>query len=126
MRLLWELFQNARIDQGQAAADNAAVKSSAAERRIKELEAEVDTLNLAVMAMWELFGKANGLFLKDLERKMHEIDLRDGAADGRMTKPELDCYNCGRRVAQGRRTCIYCGVTLVKPLGSGSDMSRSD
>ena len=39
MRLLWELFQNARIDQGQASADNANVKTSAAERRIKELEA---------------------------------------------------------------------------------------
>ena len=120
MRLLWELFQNARIDQGQASADNANVKTSAAERRIKELEAEVDTLNLAVMAIWELFGKANGLFLKDLERKMHEIDVRDGEADGRMTKSDLDCYNCRRRVAQGRRTCIYFGVTLVKPLGTSS------
>ena len=122
MNLLWELFQNARIDQGQATADQASVKSSATERRIRELEAEVDTLNLAVMAMWELFGKSNGLFLKDLERKMHEIDLRDGQADGRMTRPEIDCYNCSRRLAEGRRTCIYCGVQVVKPLGQRHDV----
>ena len=59
MSFIWEWFQSARIDTVAETADRATLNGSDAERRIAELEAEVDTLNLAVMAMWELFGKSN-------------------------------------------------------------------
>ncbi|MEL7296584.1 MAG: zinc ribbon domain-containing protein [Pseudomonadota bacterium] len=121
MNFIYEWFQSSRITQSQAQADSASQRSTDAARRVQALEAEVETLSLALMAMWELVGKSNGLFMKDLERKMQEIDLRDGVADGRMTRASVDCPSCGRRVGDGRKSCLYCGATIVKPLGDPSN-----
>ncbi|MEL7023538.1 MAG: hypothetical protein AAGL69_07285 [Pseudomonadota bacterium] len=120
--LLWEFFQNARIQRSEATADNARIKGSDTARRVEELEAEVETLSLALMAMWELMGKSNGFFMKDLEKKMQEIDLKDGVLDGKMTRSVIDCTNCGRRLGKGRKVCLYCGERLVRPLGSPGDV----
>jgi hypothetical protein len=112
MDFLWELFQNSRTDRAIAAADLAQSKGYDTERRIRQLEAEVDALTLIVMAMWELFGKSNGLFMKDLEAKMQEIDLRDGKLDGKLSFGRIACQSCGRRLDERRRTCVYCGAVL--------------
>ena len=52
---------------------------------------------------------------------MGEIDLRDGKADGKMTRSDTDCFQCGRRLGKRRRNCLYCGANLIKPLGLKSD-----
>jgi hypothetical protein len=118
MDFLWELFQNSRTDRAIAAADLAQSKGYDTERRIRQLEAEVDALTLIVMAMWELFGKSNGLFMKDLEAKMQEIDLRDGKLDGKLSFGWVACQSCGRKLDQRRRTCVYCGAVLDKSSGA--------
>ena len=109
MKSLWEHLQNSRIGSATATADQAQAKSYDLERRIKQLEAEVDSLTLILMAMWELFGKSNGLFMKDLEAKMQEIDLRDGKLDGKASAGPRVCGECNRPLADRRRVCVYCG-----------------
>jgi hypothetical protein len=121
MNLFWELFQNARTNRAQAAADHAQAKGYDTERRIKQLEAEVDSLTLIAMAMWELFGKSNGLFMKDLEAKMQEIDLRDGKLDGKLSFGSTLCTGCGRKLDERRKTCIYCGAILNKGTNEAND-----
>ena len=121
MNFLWELFQNSRTDRALAAADIAQAKGYDTDRRIRQLEAEVDALTLIAMAMWELFGKSNGLFMKDLEAKMQEIDLRDGKLDGKMSFGRVTCHGCERILDERRQTCVYCGAVLRKKSGSEGD-----
>ncbi len=81
-------------------------------QKIEQLEKEVDALTLVCMAMWELLGKSQGYFLKDLEAKMAELDLRDGKLDGRYSSaPEL-CPKCSRKLGSRRHFCLYCGASV--------------
>jgi hypothetical protein len=114
MNIFWEYFHNARTNRAQASADNAQANVYDTERRIKQLEAEVDSLTLITMAMWELFGTSNGLFMKDLEAKMQEIDLRDGKLDGKLSLEPNICTGCNRKLDQRRKICVYCGAVLKK------------
>ena len=109
MKSLWEHLQNSRISSAAATADQAQAKSYDLERRVNQLEAENDSLTLILMAMWELFGKSNGLFLKDLEAKMQEIDLRDGKLDGKASGGPRICGECDRPLGDRRQVCVYCG-----------------
>lgn len=71
---------------------------------------DLSRLALAVEAMWELTGGAQGLKMEDLAKKMHEIDLRDGTLDGQNVKRQrLACPKCGKVLQQNTPKCIYCG-----------------
>ena len=117
MKTIWERFQNSRIDDAAATADIAHARSHDLERRVRVLEEEVDSLTLITMAMWELFGKANGLFLKDLEAKMAEIDLRDGQLDGKYRSTPKKCPQCNHALGERRKVCIYCGADVTSSPG---------
>jgi len=113
MKSIWESFQDGQINRATATADRVQAKSYESERRINQLEAEVDSLTLLSMAMWELFGKSNGLFMKDLEAKMQEIDLRDGKLDGKLDHGPIQCSHCNRTLDERRKTCVYCGTPVT-------------
>lgn len=57
-----------------------------ANQRIEELEAEVAQLTIVLEAMIEKFYENGVLNGNDLAKKIAEIDLRDGVADGKITK----------------------------------------
>ncbi len=114
MNNLWDHLLNMRISSATATADQAQAKSYDLERRVKQLEAEVDSLTLILMGMWELLGKSNGFYLKDLEAKMQEIDLRDGTLDGKLKSGPTTCGECGRVLGDRRKICIYCGAHVSK------------
>ncbi len=116
MKDLWEHLQNWRIESATTTAGQAQAKSYDLERRVKQLEDENDTLTLILMGMWELLGKSNGFYLKDLEAKMQEIDLRDGKLDGKLQSGPMECTECGRVLGERRKICVYCGthVSLKK------------
>ena len=44
-----------------------------------------------------------------------EIDLRDGSADGRITRSVVKCPACGHASNSRRRHCIYCGTEISAP-----------
>lgn len=64
------------------------------------------------MAMWEMLGKPNGFFKKDLEAKIAEIDLRDGKLDGRYTSAPENCPKCDHKLGPRRHFCIFCGSSV--------------
>lgn len=119
MKSIWERLQNLRIKSVTASADIATAKVYDLERRVRALEEEADSLTLIAMAMWELFGKSNGLFMKDLEAKIEEIDLRDGKLDGRLNPNPKKCHECGHSLHERRKVCIYCGTPIRRSSGAG-------
>jgi DNA-directed RNA polymerase subunit RPC12/RpoP len=52
----------------------------------------------------------------DLERRVHEVDLRDGVQDERMTDTALRCPTCGRVSNSKHWKCLYCGQAFEKPV----------
>jgi hypothetical protein len=59
-----------------------------AKKRIEELETEVAQLTIVLEAMIEKFYESGLLDSDQLASKIVEIDMRDGVADGKITKPK--------------------------------------
>jgi hypothetical protein len=57
-----------------------------ADKRIEELEAEVAQLTIVLEAMLEKFYESGVIDGDGLAKKIAEIDLRDGVADGKITR----------------------------------------
>lgn len=83
--------------------------------KVDRLEATVERQALACQALWELLQQHVPVGEKDLLKKMEQIDLRDGVADGRMTPQASTCTACGRTVHAKRKNCLYCGADVGGP-----------
>lgn len=106
-----------RMDRGTSArarsSENIALETK---EDIRELRHQVERLSLLNQALWELLQAKAGFSDADLEQKAHEIDLRDGVADGKMGGSALTCPTC-RRVSNAKHyKCLYCGELFEKPL----------
>ena len=51
----------------------------------------MDRLALASQSLWEIVREQTGLTAEDLQKKILEVDLRDGNADG-TAEPSPQCY----------------------------------
>ena len=83
--------------------------------QVRALEATVERQALACQAMWELLQQHVPVGEKDLLKRMEQIDLRDGVADGRVTPQASTCTACGRTVHPKRKKCLYCGAASGAP-----------
>lgn len=85
---IFDIYQQSRIEQLQEDAQRArvetmALRSSGGNVDAARLEGAMGELALAVKTLQRL-AVEKGLCTRDeLQRKMHEIDLEDGRADGR-------------------------------------------
>lgn len=84
------------------------------ETKLDDLEWRVDRLSLACQAMWEYMRENFGVADNDIYEKMLEIDLRDGAEDGRMTARTVECGSCGQSGRSNNIRCLYCGEYLPR------------
>ncbi len=108
--MFWELYQTSQIHQAQSQAGRAELKSQQVEERIRLLEDKIESLALACQSLWEIVRDNTAISQEQLERKMEEVDLRDGKRDGKLSRVVSDCTNCGRKTGRRRRICIYCGA----------------
>ncbi|HEV7279479.1 MAG TPA: hypothetical protein VGN57_04630 [Pirellulaceae bacterium] len=83
--------------------------------QVRRLETTVERQALACQAMWELLQQHLPVGEKDLLKKMEQVDLRDGVADGRMTPQAKTCTACSRTVHAKRKNCLYCGADVGGP-----------
>jgi len=81
---------------------------------VKELERRLNRLELANRAMWEMIRDATKLTEADLEKRMKEIDLRDGVADDQISTVPLRCPSCKRVASSKHWRCLYCGQEFQK------------
>jgi hypothetical protein len=84
--------------------------------RLREVDHEIERLKLLNQALWELLRARLDLKDADLEKVIREVDLRDGAEDGRMTTTALKCPTCGRVSSSKHWKCLYCGQQFEKPV----------
>lgn len=93
------------------AATEAGSKANQASSEIMQLRREVNRLLMITEALWDFIRDREGLTDEHLVAKIDEIDLRDGALDGRSAKaPPTQCDACGRTLAKRQPVCIYCGT----------------
>lgn len=109
---LWEIYQQQRIADANAAGNKAERNSEALAAK---LNSRIDALVLVNMAMWSLIQERLGLTDADLEGRIRELDLRDGRLDGRSTPQVSTCAACGRTLSIRHNRCLYCGSEALKP-----------
>ncbi len=117
--LMWNFSQSRRISDLEAAVNRTTSGANVGMTNTERVSQDVERLALVTRAVWELLRDKAGVTENELFAKVNEIDLRDGAADGKLRKQPLECPQC-RRVSNARReTCLYCGAAF--PRGSAFD-----
>ena len=87
-------------------------RATHATNQVEHLRREVNRLLMITEALWEIVRTKEGMTDAELVAKIDEIDLRDGAIDGKRAKePPKDCPNCNRTLPRRQPTCIYCGTS---------------
>ena len=113
---IWDIFQQEGIQTAAANAEIARrdVRHTAARVHadVLRLDSKVDGLALICQALWEVVREKTDLREEDIERKIREIDLRDGRKDGRMMGRPIACPGCNRPTHTRQRVCMYCGSAL--------------
>lgn len=112
--IFYGLLGAGRAAQLQADASLKEVKSrersTRDQRDYDHLEDRVDKLLLVCSALWELLRDRTELTEDDLLAKVEEVDLRDGRADGKISKTVKKCPKCGRTMSPRHKQCLYCGA----------------
>lgn len=117
--MLWDNYQPMGIGAAQRAAESAESKVDRCAKELDNLQRHVDRLTLACQALWELIRGCSDLTEEDLEKKILEIDGRDGVVDGKIGVQVVDCPSCGRKTSSKRGSCIMCGAPLKRPYAFG-------
>lgn len=112
--IFWEAQQNANIARANTDATQARSSAQNVEREMQYLSRRVERLSIACQALWELLRDTTDLKDHEIQAKMLEIDLRDGTADGKMTRRPMACASCGQMGNSARTTCLYCGEDMPR------------
>jgi hypothetical protein len=110
--MLWDLYQSYRISQLEdrvASAETAQTQDGVARDVAFRLEEKVDRLALICRAMFELVQETSGITEEQLRKRIVDVDLRDGQADGRMTPPAKRCPKCDATMSPQFGRCLFCG-----------------
>ncbi|MCX7871996.1 MAG: hypothetical protein N2487_01775 [Verrucomicrobiae bacterium] len=112
MNILFDIYQQIAIRQAVEKVDQAKTTVDRLRDEIRVLSNRCDTLALVCQSLWEILKEQTGMDDAQILKKMQEIDLRDGVADGKITGRPISCPSCGRTNNTRRPTCIYCGHDL--------------
>ena len=82
------------------------------ERSQKALEANLAKTLMICETLWELLRDEHGWSDQELYKKLQEVDLRDGAFDGKNQRKAVECPDCGRMVSPRHPACLYCGRVI--------------
>jgi len=111
--LLLAMLAERAISALDSAAEAEAQIAPGAGPSVYELRNRLDRLTLACVALWELLQQCSDLTEEDLMAKVKEVDLRDGAADGKIASKVSQCRKCGRVMSVRHQKCLYCGAAKL-------------
>jgi ribosomal protein S27AE len=105
---------NIHHDSPAAAADAARAQSKAhsVERQLRVVNANLAKTMMICEALWEILRDEHGYSEEDLNKKLYDIDMRDGSLDGRNQRKAVKCPECGHTVSSRHPACIYCGKII--------------
>ncbi len=72
----------------------------------KQMQSQLDRLELICMALWSLVKEKTNLSEEDLAKRIQEIDLAEG-----MEQSVSICPQCKRPLSLRHHRCLYCGYT---------------
>ena len=104
------ISSNLQGSGGSSARAQSKVRSD--ESKVKHLEATVAKLLMINEALWEIVRDKFGMSDEDLNDKIYEVDMRDGAADGKNQRKASKCPNCNHMVSSRHTACLYCGHVM--------------
>jgi t-SNARE complex subunit (syntaxin) len=108
--LIWDVYQQAKIESNEKEARHALAKASLAHAEVTSVDQKLDRLTLITAALWEIVQERHGVTEVDLAKKMLEIDVRDGVQDGKLGYEPTKCKSCGRTISTKHMSCLYCGT----------------
>ncbi len=98
---------------GNVAAGQAKAAAQDARERTKETGSQVERLYMIVEALWSLLKEEHGYTDDQLLKRVAEIDLKDGALDGRTAPSQAPkCPHCGHTTSKSQMTCVFCGKPM--------------
>lgn len=74
-----------------------------------EFDEKINKLALCCQAMWELIQQNTDLTEADLNKKVMEIDMRDGVNDQHMSPKAKTCPRCDSKISVKFQRCLFCG-----------------
>jgi hypothetical protein len=114
--LLGYTLASGGLADSSKSADTIAARADARESlsKTRNVEARLDTLELACAAMWRLL-KEQGFSDEALIAAIEKVDEEDGMRDGRIGRASADCPRCGRRLlTRFGGACAWCGAAIPK------------
>lgn len=106
---------NAMSETAPEGSGSASARAERALEAVNRTRADIERLLMICEALWSILKEQHGYADEELFRRITEIDLRDGRADGRVApSPPERCASCGHVVAKHRPLCLYCGRPMVK------------
>ncbi len=113
LHFVWNAYQQQQIHRltktSDAVKDAVAQDQASLQVSVRAMEKKLDSLALICRAMFELLEEKTGVSEQELIRKITEVDLRDGAADGKMTAKAKPCPSCDSMMSPKFNRCLFCG-----------------
>ena len=96
----------------EAGAAGRQARSAAADVHV--LENRLDRALLATEALWSIVREKLGVSEEELITRINDIDLSDGALDGKVRKKPVSCPKCHRTISPRFNKCMYCGQPVMQ------------
>lgn len=113
MNIFWGMKGAMDASAAQVEASEARRRAAGAKSVADDVERRLDRALLACEAMWTLLREKVGVSDLDLLNRMNELDLSDGALDGKVAKSAVTCPSCRRTIARRHPKCMYCGQAVM-------------
>lgn len=110
---MWDIFQEIRINDLRARQGDAESSLRSTSGDLNELNRHVRKLALVSQALYEILKERTGITDEELRRKIDQIDMRDGAMNGRADMAPLKCPKCAVSVTPGALNCQVCGTKVA-------------
>ena len=113
MSFFSRLYETPGLSVAESKAESAHEHAERVRSELHDLKRRCDALTMGCQAMWELLRDNSGLSDETILEKIREIDLRDGATDGKISETAMkQCAGCGHVTHAARQICLYCGAPL--------------
>ena len=109
--MLYYAHQAQRINEAEDKAKHGAKEVAALDSQLRAMSERFEKLVLITTALWSLIKERTDLTEEQLMERIREIDLQDGQADGKISKPKniYRCPKCDRTMSTRHGRCLYCG-----------------